>query len=73
MFKNLEGWAEPIDGIRSFDQLPPAAQRYVAYLAEQLGIPIGLVSVGQRRDQVLIADGATAAARALQAVEAARA
>ncbi len=73
VFKNLEGWAEPIDGIRSFDQLPPAAQRYVAYLAEQLGIPIGLVSVGQRRDQVLIADGATAAARALQAVEAARA
>ena len=73
VFENLEGWAEPIDGIRSFDQLPAAAQRYVAYLSAQLGIPIGLVSVGQRRDQILTADSSTAAARALHAVEAARA
>ena len=45
--------------------LPPAAQRYVAFVAERLGIPVGLVSVGQRRDQVLTADASTTTARAL--------
>ena len=57
--------SEPIDGARRFEELPPAAQRYVAFVAERLGIPVGLVSLGPRRDQVLTADPSTAAARAL--------
>ncbi len=65
VWESLEGWREPIDGVRTFDDLPPAAQRYVAFVAERLGIPVGLVSVGQRRDQVLTADASTTAARAL--------
>ena len=50
---------------RHFADLPPAAQRYVAFVAERLGVPVGLVSVGQRRDQVLTAEASTATARAL--------
>jgi adenylosuccinate synthase len=65
VWESLEGWGEPIDAVRNFDDLPPAAQRYVAFVAERLGIPVGLVSVGQRRDQVLTADASTTAARAL--------
>ena len=65
MWETLEGWNEPIDGARHFEDLPAAAQRYVAFVAERLGIPVGLVSVGQRRDQVLSADPSTTAARAL--------
>jgi adenylosuccinate synthase len=61
----LEGWNEPVDGARHFSDLPAAAQRYVGFLAERVGVPVGLVSVGQRRDQVLTADASTAAARAL--------
>ena len=65
VWETLEGWSEPIDGARHFADLPPAAQRYVAFVAERLGIPVGLVSVGPRRDQVLTADASTTAARAL--------
>ena len=65
VWETLEGWGEPIDGARQFAELPPAAQRYVAFVAERLGVPVGLVSVGPRRDQVLTADASTAAARAL--------
>ena len=65
VWETLEGWNEPIDGARHFEDLPPAAQRYVAFVAERLGIPVGLVSVGQRRDQVLTADASTTAAQAL--------
>ncbi|HET6172583.1 MAG TPA: adenylosuccinate synthase [Gaiellales bacterium] len=65
VFETLEGWGVPIDGARTFGELPPAAQRYVAFVAERLGVPVGLVSVGPRRDQVLTAGASTAAARAL--------
>ena len=65
VWETLEGWAEPVDGARHFADLPAAAQRYVAFVAERLGVPVGLVSVGPRRDQVLTADASTAAARAL--------
>jgi adenylosuccinate synthase len=65
VWEMLEGWNEPIDGARHFEDLPLAAQRYVAFVADRLGIPVGLVSVGQRRDQVLTADASTTAARAL--------
>ena len=63
VWETLEGWGEPIDGARHFGDLPPAAQRYVAFVAERLGVPVGLVSVGPRRDQVLTAEASTAAAR----------
>jgi adenylosuccinate synthase len=65
VWETLEGWNEPIDGVRRFDDLPPAAQRYVAFVADRLKVPVGLVSVGPRRDQVLTADASTTAARAL--------
>ena len=65
VWETLAGWNEPIDGAREFGDLPPAAQRYVAFVGERLRIPVGLVSVGPRRDQVLTADASTAAARAL--------
>ena len=37
VWETLEGWAEPIDGARHFADLPAAAQRYVAFVAERLG------------------------------------
>jgi adenylosuccinate synthase len=65
VWETLEGWGEPIEGARRFGDLPEAAQRYVAFVAERLGVPVGLVSVGPRRDQVLTADASTTAARVL--------
>jgi adenylosuccinate synthase len=65
VWEALAGWNEPIEGARHFGDLPVAAQRYVAFVSERLGIPVGLVSVGPRRDQVLTADPSTTAARAL--------
>jgi adenylosuccinate synthase len=67
-FHHAEPVCEPIDGARHFGDLPPAAQRYVAFVAERLGIPVGLVSVGQRRDQVLTAESSTTTARALASI-----
>jgi adenylosuccinate synthase len=60
VYEELPGWAEEIDGIRRFEELPGSAQRYVRRLEELLALPIGLVSVGRRREQtILLSDSLT--------------
>jgi adenylosuccinate synthase len=61
VFETLEGWGERIDGVRRFEDLPEAARRYVARIEELVGVPVSLVGVGQRRDQILVARDAAVA------------
>lgn len=53
VYEELPGWKTDITGVRSFEQLPVNAQRYVRRLEELAGCPIVLVSVGPRRDQTM--------------------
>ena len=54
LYEDLPGWEETISGITSYDALPVNCRRYVERLSEVTGIPIGIVSVGPRRDQTII-------------------
>lgn len=48
--KYMDGWKCDISGIRSFDELPEAARKYVEYVEEAIGCHISYVSVGAERD-----------------------
>lgn len=39
MYKTVEGWQSAIEGIRSFDKLPPNAHKYIQIIEEYLDIP----------------------------------
>ncbi|MPN64939.1 Adenylosuccinate synthetase [bioreactor metagenome] len=54
VYEEFEGWETDISGVRSYDELPVNARRYVERLSEVSGIKIGIVSVGPRRDQTII-------------------
>jgi adenylosuccinate synthase len=54
VYEELPGWNTDITGVRSFDQLPENAKKYVKRLEELAGCPIVLVSVGPRRDQTIM-------------------
>lgn len=55
VYEELPGWAESLAGVRTLDELPPAARRYVRFLEEGTGVPVFLVSVGQdRRDTIVL-------------------
>jgi adenylosuccinate synthase len=54
VYEELPGWTEPLAGARTLAALPPNARRYVARLAELVGAPITLVSVGPGRDQTIL-------------------
>jgi adenylosuccinate synthase len=51
VYEELDGWREDLSGCTSFRDFPSAAQRYVAFLAEQTGVPIHVIGVGPGREQ----------------------
>jgi len=53
VYEELPGWREEIDGIRSFDDLPPAARKYVDRIHDLVGVATRMVSVGPAREQSL--------------------
>jgi adenylosuccinate synthase len=55
VYTRMGGFAEEIGGVRRRSELPAAAERYVSFIEEQLGVPAEIVSVGPGREQTLIA------------------
>jgi adenylosuccinate synthase len=53
VYEELQGWKVDISGVRSYPDLPAAARDYVEYIEEHLGVPIGWVSVGPERSQLI--------------------
>ena len=56
VYEEMPGWSEDISQVRQFPDLPEAAKRYVARLADLVETPICLISVGRRRDQTIVLD-----------------
>ncbi|MBD62788.1 MAG: adenylosuccinate synthase [Gammaproteobacteria bacterium] len=56
IYKNFSGWKQDISKVKSFEDLPNAAQDYILFIEEVLDCPIGIVSVGPSRDQTIYRD-----------------
>ena len=54
IYETLPGWQEEITEARALDELPQNAQNYLNRIHEIVGCPIGVVSVGPRRDQTIL-------------------
>ena len=54
IYEEMDGWNEPIDEIKNFDDLPENAKKYVWRLEELTGVKAILVSVGQKRQETII-------------------
>ena len=54
VYETFEGWKTPISDIRSYDELPTNAKKYLERMAEVTGIALGIVSVGPNRDQTIV-------------------
>jgi adenylosuccinate synthase len=57
VYESLPGWAEDLTGVRTWLDLPVSARKYVHFLAEQVGAPASVVSVGPDRQQTIIVPG----------------
>jgi adenylosuccinate synthase len=54
VYEEMQGWKESTTGVRKFSQLPRNAQRYIRRIEKTLGIPVDVISTGQRRDELII-------------------
>ena len=53
IYETLPGWNTDLTGVTEPSQLPPQARDYLAFLEDQVGVPIRLVGVGPGRKQFL--------------------
>jgi adenylosuccinate synthase len=53
IYEEFEGWSEDITGVREFDDLPAAAQRYVLALEQMSDSRISAIGVGPDRDAIV--------------------
>ena len=56
VYETLPGWRQEISTVRSLEDLPVNARKYLARLGEIIGRPVEIVSVGPDRDQTMFAD-----------------
>ena len=52
-YDEMAGWKEDITGVREYGDLPKEARAYVEYIEEVVGVPVGWVSVGPERSQLI--------------------
>lgn len=54
VLETLPGWKCDIRGITRYDDLPENCRRYIAFIEEQLGVPITMVSNGPGRHELIV-------------------
>ncbi len=54
IYEELEGFTQPLGDFRSYGELPKAARAYIDRVEAFVGVPVRLVCVGRRRDQILV-------------------
>ncbi len=53
VYEEFPGWEEEIEGITDLERLPQNARKYIDFIEQYLGVPIGLVSTGPDRNHVI--------------------
>lgn len=53
VYRTFDGWKEDISDCRKFEELPANAQAYVRALEEIVEVPVGSISVGSGRTEVI--------------------
>lgn len=53
IYETMEGWLSNTEGVRSLEQLPPNAGRYVRLIEDYLNVPVKWIGVGAGRESVI--------------------
>jgi adenylosuccinate synthase len=53
VYEECAGWKSATNGARTWNSLPPGAQRFVRRIEELVVVPVRYVSVGPRREQMI--------------------
>ncbi len=54
VYQTFSGWQQSLSSVRQFEMLPNAAQVYLQFIEQEIGIPIRMVSTGPERESLLV-------------------
>jgi adenylosuccinate synthase len=54
VYETLSGWESPTNDIRTFEELPENARKYLHRLEDIIGCPVSMISVGKRREDTIV-------------------
>ena len=54
VYRTVPGWQCPTFGLRDNNKLPTAARDYLKFIADELGVEVGMISTGPERDATII-------------------
>lgn len=54
VYEARKGWEASLEGITTFRALPEAAQDYVSYIEQQLGVKVTMISTGPEREKLIV-------------------
>ena len=54
VYVEMGGWEEDLSAVRTYDKLPANARRYIQFIEEWLGLPIKYISVGAKREEIIV-------------------
>jgi len=56
VYKNLKGWQTSLAGVKEWSALPAAAQDYLKFLSDYLGVHVSMISTGANREETIHLD-----------------
>ncbi|MGD0209996.1 MAG: adenylosuccinate synthase [Desulfomonilia bacterium] len=54
VYDELPGWDEPLNNIKSYDDLPKNCKAYLKYIEDKLGVQATIISVGPKREETIV-------------------
>jgi adenylosuccinate synthase len=56
IYKKLPGWRTSTEGITDYEKLPKAAREYLAFVEQEAGAKVGMISTGPDRTHTILVD-----------------
>jgi len=53
VYQKVDGWKEDISKVKSYEELPANAQKYIQMIEEATGVPVKWIGVGPERDATI--------------------
>ncbi|MGM0649240.1 MAG: adenylosuccinate synthase [Bacteroidota bacterium] len=53
VYKNIKGWNQSLKNVRNGTEMPKELKDYIAWIEEETGVPVSIISVGPNRTQTI--------------------
>ena len=54
VYKEFDGWKCDLENINNFSDFPQSAQNYLNYIQNEINVPISIISIGPKRNQIVL-------------------